>query len=85
MKRRDFIKLFGGAAAWPSAVHSQQSGKPIVGYLRFTPVDVFPHAYQAILQGFAETGFVEGQSVASLSSIDRPTFNPIGCPYWLPS
>jgi len=65
MKRREFITLFGGAAAaWPLAASAQQIKKVSrVGFLWDGP-DVFPDALEAFRQGLRDLGYVEGQTIA---------------------
>jgi putative tryptophan/tyrosine transport system substrate-binding protein len=64
MRRREFISLLGGAAAWPRAAHAQPPAMPVVGFMNILSLESIPHWVAAFHQGLKETGFVEGQNVA---------------------
>ena len=63
MKRRGFISLLGGAAAWPPAARAA-STMPVVGFLNSGSANEFPDRVRAFRQGLNETGHVEGRDVA---------------------
>jgi putative ABC transport system substrate-binding protein len=64
MRRRDFMKLVGGATAvWPLAARAQQPGIPVVGFLHVGSASAFGHIVAAFRGGLVETDFVEGRNV----------------------
>jgi putative ABC transport system substrate-binding protein len=62
MRRREFIALVGGAAAWPFVAFAQQP-MPVVGFLNSTSREGYAPFLAAFLQGLKETGYIEGRNV----------------------
>jgi putative ABC transport system substrate-binding protein len=62
VKRREFITLVGGAAAWPLAARAQQAGKVWrIGFLSAVSRESSSSSYAALQQGMRELGYVEGK------------------------
>jgi ABC-type uncharacterized transport system substrate-binding protein len=65
MKRREFITLFGGAAAaWPLVARAQQTAVPVIGFLSTLSPESNTPRLAAFDQALKEFGFVDGRNVA---------------------
>jgi putative ABC transport system substrate-binding protein len=59
MRRREFITLLGGAAAWPLAAHAQQTKVPRIGVL----VIGSPEPWEIIREGLRDLGYIDGKNI----------------------
>src|SRR5499433_1674062 len=65
MRRREFITLLAGAAAWPLAARAQQRGKlPTIGFLGSTTASIGSQWVVVFVQRLRELGWIEGHTVA---------------------
>jgi putative ABC transport system substrate-binding protein len=63
MRRRDFMAVLVGAAAWPLAARAQQAGKVYrVGFLGDSPA-AFAVRTEAFRQGLRDLGYLEGRNI----------------------
>src|SRR5262245_40346113 len=64
-KRRDFITLLGGVAAWPLAAHAQQAERvPTIGFLGAGTPSTDSQWLAAFVQRLRELGWIDGRNVA---------------------
>jgi putative tryptophan/tyrosine transport system substrate-binding protein len=64
MRRRDFITILSGAAAWPLAARAQQPAMPVVGFLHTGTPEASTATIAGFRKGLSETGYVEGRNLA---------------------
>ena len=65
MKRRAFISLLGGAAAWPITALAQEPGKlRIIGYMGSTTPSAQSPWTTPFLRRLRELGWIEGRNFA---------------------
>jgi putative tryptophan/tyrosine transport system substrate-binding protein len=65
MRRREFIALLGGAAAWPFGARAQPAGLPVVAYISAAISAAAPGpTLLALRQALAEAGYIDGRNVA---------------------
>jgi putative tryptophan/tyrosine transport system substrate-binding protein len=64
MKRREFITLLGGTAAWPLTARAQQAANaPTIGFVGSDTPDPYEDRLRAFRLGLRSTGFVEGHNL----------------------
>jgi putative tryptophan/tyrosine transport system substrate-binding protein len=87
MKRRNFVVLAGGVAAWPLVARAQRPSVPVVGFLSATSPESYATFVNGFQRGLREAGFVDGDNVATITAGPRDSMT--GCrgllPIWSPA
>ena len=77
MRRRDFIGLAGGLAAWPLPAWAQRPTMPLIGYLSSASESADVRVVRELKKGLAELGFVEGNNVAVIGQWSDGDFSKL--------
>jgi hypothetical protein len=73
LRRREFITLLGGAAAWPSPAWGQQAAMPVIGFLHAGSLDGYANHVVAFRQGLKEAGVNGPRNLPSFGPAIFPT------------
>ena len=71
MKRREFVALLGGAAAWPLTARAQQTALPVIGYLDSRSPELVADRLRGFRQGLMDSGYVESENVGCRIRLGR--------------
>src|SRR5690242_19511901 len=63
MRRREFVALVGGAAAWPLAARAQPAAIPVIGFLNSSSPDPDGERMRSYRRGLSESGYLEGRNI----------------------
>jgi len=64
MRRREFIGVLGGLAAWPPIARAQPASVPVIGLLGSATATTWAPYVEAFLQGLSGAGIIDGQNAA---------------------